>query len=136
MVPPALRALAGRPARDVLLVCPGIVYRRDSIDLSVAVDAGEDAEHLGDQVREALGADADAVEELSLVAETAYDELPAAARARLGIRPGQRNLLVRLVLADLQRTLTDDEANRLRDRVYDAIHRGSVHSWASPRALR
>jgi len=40
MVPPALRHLAAEPevstgsgaARDVLLVCPGIVYRRDAID--------------------------------------------------------------------------------------------------------
>ena len=32
MVPPALRALAVAPVADVLLVCPGIVYRRDAID--------------------------------------------------------------------------------------------------------
>ncbi|MEJ7730687.1 MAG: hypothetical protein WKG00_15900 [Polyangiaceae bacterium] len=33
LVPPALRALARAPRdRDVLLVCPGIVYRRDCVD--------------------------------------------------------------------------------------------------------
>ncbi|HEY1914838.1 MAG TPA: hypothetical protein VGH27_04610 [Streptosporangiaceae bacterium] len=32
IVPSALRQLAGRPARDVLLVCPGMAYRRDAID--------------------------------------------------------------------------------------------------------
>src|ERR1700728_3393766 len=32
MVPPALRELADDPPDDVLLVCPGIVYRRDAID--------------------------------------------------------------------------------------------------------
>jgi hypothetical protein len=32
MVPPALRQLAGEPGGDVLLACPGIVYRRDAID--------------------------------------------------------------------------------------------------------
>jgi phenylalanyl-tRNA synthetase alpha chain len=32
MIPPALRQLACQPADDVLLVCPGIVYRRDAID--------------------------------------------------------------------------------------------------------
>jgi phenylalanyl-tRNA synthetase alpha chain len=32
MIPPALRALAQDPVDDVLLVCPGIVYRRDVID--------------------------------------------------------------------------------------------------------
>jgi phenylalanyl-tRNA synthetase alpha chain len=32
MIPPALRALAADLADDVLLVCPGVVYRRDAID--------------------------------------------------------------------------------------------------------
>ncbi|MFZ0186596.1 MAG: hypothetical protein WAL72_06610, partial [Streptosporangiaceae bacterium] len=32
MIPRALRRLAREPGDDVLLVCPGIVYRRDAID--------------------------------------------------------------------------------------------------------
>jgi hypothetical protein len=52
-------------------------------------------------------------------------DLPEAALARLGARPGQRNLLVRVVLRHLDRTLTDAEANALRDRLYAAIHQGS-----------
>jgi tRNA synthetases class II core domain (F) len=32
MIPPALRRLARQPGDDVLLACPGIVYRRDAID--------------------------------------------------------------------------------------------------------
>src|ERR1700691_1302087 len=32
MVPPALRLLAACPPDGVLLVCPGVVYRRDAID--------------------------------------------------------------------------------------------------------
>ena len=32
MIPPALRASAADPVDDVLLVCPGMVYRRDAID--------------------------------------------------------------------------------------------------------
>src|SRR5262249_60430344 len=32
MIPSALRRLARQPSDDVLLVCPGIVYRRDAID--------------------------------------------------------------------------------------------------------
>jgi phenylalanyl-tRNA synthetase alpha chain len=32
MLPPLLRALAPAPAREVLLACPGVVYRRDCID--------------------------------------------------------------------------------------------------------
>jgi phenylalanyl-tRNA synthetase alpha chain len=32
MIPPALRALVTTPAPDLLVVCPGMVYRRDAID--------------------------------------------------------------------------------------------------------
>jgi phenylalanyl-tRNA synthetase alpha chain len=39
---------------------------------------------------------------------------------------GDVNVLLRLVLQPLDRTLTDEQANRLRDRVYVALHRGKV----------
>lgn len=100
-------------------------------DLSLAVRADLDADLLGDRVRELLGPDAAAVEEVSTLAETGYDELPSAARDRMGVRPGQKNVLLRLVLRDLTRTLTSDEANALRDRVYAGLHEGMVHEWAS-----
>jgi phenylalanyl-tRNA synthetase alpha chain len=99
-------------------------------DLSVAVGDQEDAETLGDRVREALGADADAVEDVRVLSSAAAQDLPPAAAARLGLQPGQRNLLVRVVLRRLDRTLTDAEANELRDRIYAAIHRGSSSQWA------
>jgi phenylalanyl-tRNA synthetase alpha chain len=100
-------------------------------DLSIAVDGNDDTDDLGDRVRDALGQDADAVEEVAVIGQADYEQLPRAARARLGIAAGQRNLLVRVVLRHLERTLTDVEANQLRDRVYAAIHRGTVHHWAS-----
>jgi len=95
-------------------------------DVSVAVDAHAEisAEALGDQVREALGADADAVESVSLLAVADYADVPEVARERLEMRPGQRNLLVRIVLRPWDRTLTDAEANELRDRIYAALHHG------------
>jgi phenylalanyl-tRNA synthetase alpha chain len=100
-------------------------------DLSVAVDAEEAAEDLGDGVREALGPDADAVEEVAVLAETGYGQLPAQAVARLGIRQGQKNVLVKVVLRHLEQTLTDEEANRMRDRIYMALHQGTGHQWSA-----
>lgn len=102
-------------------------------DLSVAVDPGDDNETLGDRIRDALGIDADCVEDVAILSSAACDDLPAAAAARLGARPGQRNLLVRVVLRHLERTLTDGDANDLRDRIYAAIHQGTRHQWAASR---
>ena len=99
-------------------------------DLSVAVAGEEDEETLGDRVREALGGDASRVEEVRVLSATACDQLPAAAVRRLGARPGQRNLLVRVVLRDLEKTLTDEAANALRDRIYLAIHQGTEYQLA------
>ncbi len=53
--------------------------------------------------------------------------------ARLTAAQLARNLLVRVVLRHLERSLTDDEANALRDRIYAAVHQGTRHQWA-PRA--
>lgn len=99
-------------------------------DLSVALDADARVENLGDQVREALADDADLVESVELLSETPYAELPPAAIARMGVEPHQKNALVRVVLRALDRTLTHDECNALRDRIYAALHRGSTSEWA------
>jgi phenylalanyl-tRNA synthetase alpha chain len=113
-----------RPYRPVSSMPP---IRRD---LSIAADADLTPELVGDRVRAILGPDADAVEEIAVLAETAYDDLPPAARERLGVRPGQKNLLVRLVVRDHERTLTAADANRLRDRVYAGLHAGTAYEWA------
>jgi phenylalanyl-tRNA synthetase alpha chain len=100
-------------------------------DLSIVVNTDEDDETLGDQVRAALGPDADAVEDVTILSSTPCAELPLAALTRLGARPGQRNLLVRVILRRLDRTLTDEEANVLRDRIYAGLHHGTAWQWAN-----
>ena len=65
-----------------------------------------------------------------MLSATACDQLPAAAARRLGARPDQKNLLVRVVLKDLEKTLTNEAANALRDRIYLAIHQGTEYQWA------
>jgi phenylalanyl-tRNA synthetase alpha chain len=103
------------------------IYR----DLSVAVAEEANAEELGDQVRSSLAAASASIESVEVLAETSYLDLSLAARRRLGITPRQKNVLLRLVIRDLERTLTSAEANELRDAVYAALHRGSVKTWAS-----
>jgi len=99
-------------------------------DLSVAVVDEEDEETLGDRVRDALGGDASCVEEVRVLSATSCERLPESAARRLGAGPGQKNLLVRVVLRDLEMTLTNEAANAVRDRIYLAIHQGTQHQWA------
>jgi phenylalanyl-tRNA synthetase alpha chain len=99
-------------------------------DLSLAVGPDLDDELLGDRAREALGGAARSVESIEVRTRTPVRDLPEAARDRLGAAPQQVNVLVRVTLRDLDRTLTSDEANALRDLIYAALHEGSVHQWA------
>jgi phenylalanyl-tRNA synthetase alpha chain len=113
------------PYRDVSSMPP------TTRDLSIAVADGVDAEELGDRVRRALDpAELDAVEEVAVVGETPGAELPPQAIARIGLKAGQKNVLLRLVLRHPTRTLTADEANAVRNRVYAAVHEGDAYQWA------
>ena len=103
------------------------IYR----DLSVAVAEEANVEELGDRVRSTLAAASGSIESVEVLSETSYLELSLAARRRLGISPRQKNVLLRLVIRDLERTLTSAEANELRDAVYAVLHEGSVRTWAS-----
>ena len=129
-----LRATDPRIAGQLLDLEPyRAVSRQPSIrrDLSIVVDEAVSAEALGDRVRAALGEEASDVESVELVSETSYGELPARAVARLGIHPGQKNALVRLVIRNLERPLTHPQANLIRNRVYRAIHEGELAEWAT-----
>lgn len=102
-------------------------------DLSLAVDAGVDLspEALGDRVREALGPRADLVEHVAAVTSTPAHALSPVAAERLGIGDGQNNVLLRVVLRAVDRTLTTEECNVLRDEIYAALHQGTRWSWAT-----
>mgnify|MGYP000341897962 CR=1 FL=1 len=111
-----------RPYRPVS-VMPEV--RRDlSLVLGSAAEA--DVELLGDRARTVLGAESEVLAALEIRAVTPVSGLPPAAVERLRLAPGQVNVLLRLVLQPLDRTLTDEDANLIRDRVYRALHRGSV----------
>ncbi|MDQ3812248.1 MAG: hypothetical protein M3336_18355, partial [Chloroflexota bacterium] len=104
-------------------------------DVSVAVAAELTPEELGDRVRSALGDDASKIEAVEVLSETPGIALPEASAARLGIRAGQKNVLLRVVVRDLTRTLTHEEANLLRDAVYAAVHEGTAWHWAAQNPL-
>lgn len=114
--------------RDLSLYRPVSNLPAIARDVSITVADDLDTELLGDRVREALGDDADAVETVSVLSETPGSELPDVARRRLGWQPGQKNVLVRVVLRHAERTMTREEANALRERVVDALHEGGPMS--------
>lgn len=129
-----LREEDPRVAGQMLDLAPyRAVSRQPAIprDLSIAVSADLTAEEMGDTVRSALGSELASLEDMLVLSETPYAELPESARRRMGIAPGQKNVLLRLVIRHPTRTLTSDEANRIRDRVYLELHAGAALELAS-----
>lgn len=89
-------------------------------DMSVVVDKDLDVELLGDMIRDS-GVDPHLIEEVTILSETPYEDLPEKAKERLGIEPTEKNILVRIVLRSLERTLTNEECNGYRDWIYRHI---------------
>lgn len=95
-------------------------------DVSVVLDSDEDEETLGDRIRIALGDDADVVESVEVLGRTTHEELPEAARVRLGTRSYQVNVLLKIVLRPIDRTLASEQANAIRNTIYRSVHEGPV----------
>ena len=103
-----------------------------SRDISIVIAADQDDETIGDKIRNSLADRIDDIETVTVVAKTPHEALPAAARDRLSTQPGQVNALVRIVIRPLSRTLTDEEANQLRDQIYLAVHEGPILELITP----
>lgn len=104
-------------------------------DLSLAVAATCTAQELGDRVRAILGDRSNALETVTVLAEISWLELSLGARRRLGMLPDQKKVLLRLVIRDLEHTLTSAQANELRDEICAALHEGTVSTWTSREML-
>lgn len=89
-------------------------------DISVVVDKNLDVELLGDMIRDS-DIDEKLIEEVTILSETPYEKLPEKAKERLGIEENEKNILIRIVLRSLERTLTNEECNEYRDIIYRHI---------------
>lgn len=68
-----------------------------------------------------LAHDAELLESVEIKSETAYEQLPIAVIKRLEMQPGQKNLLVRMALRSLHSSITNQHANQLREKVFQAL---------------
>lgn len=94
-------------------------------DLSYSVPADYVEEDISEDIRQALGAKLDTLESVEVLSETAYAALPRIARDRLGCSARQKNVLVRLTLRHLDRSITNQEANQIYEQVYAKINKGA-----------
>jgi len=61
-----------------------------------------------------------------LIQASDHAAVPEKARERLGMSPGQHNLLIRVTLRSLEGSVSKEEANRVYDLLYSELHEGTA----------
>lgn len=93
-------------------------------DISLAVTPGLSEEVLTERMLQAAGDCADWIEEMQVKGRWVFSEVPVQAVERLGLLPGQENVLLRVVLRDCSRSITAAEANAVYADIQLALHEG------------
>ncbi|WP_185752290.1 hypothetical protein [Pseudomonas fluorescens] len=94
-------------------------------DISLAVTPGLSEEVLTERMLLAAGDSSDWIEEMQIKGRWDFLDLPSQAIERLGMLPGQENVLLRVVLRDCSRSITTAEANALYADIQAAMHEGA-----------
>jgi phenylalanyl-tRNA synthetase alpha chain len=95
-------------------------------DLSIAVDKDLLEEELTELILDSISEGTQStIESIQILAQTNYEDLPTVAQERLGMVSTQKNILLRIVLRDIERTLTSDEANDVYRQIYQQVHKGT-----------
>lgn len=95
-------------------------------DMSYSVPLEYVEEDISQDIMEAMDTNINALEEVEIVSQTQYAELSENVRKKLGILPRQKNVLVRITLCHLERSLTKAEANLLYDQIYKRVNYGTA----------
>lgn len=94
-------------------------------DLSYSIPNRYVEEDISEDIRQQLGDKLDTLESVEVLSETSYEALPQIIRDRLGCNPSQKNVLVRITLRHLERSITNDEANQIYEQVYAEVNKGT-----------
>ncbi len=91
-------------------------------DFSISVSKDLLLEELTEKIIDIVGDKKEMIEEISLLSETNYEDLSQPVRDRLGIKENQKNVLFRIILRHVSRTLTSQECNDLYENLYQKIN--------------
>lgn len=98
-------------------------------DMSYCVDKNDTEEDICENIRKVFGENADLLEEVKILSRTNYDSLEPIAKQRLGAKPNQDNVLIRVTLRHPDKTLTKQESAKLYDEAYPKLHQGDTSGY-------
>ena len=72
-----------------------------------------------------MGKDVSVLESVEILNKIKYKNLTRVAKKRLGCKRDQKNVLVRITLRHLSKTLTRADANKMYNVIYKKVNHGS-----------
>ena len=97
-----------------------------SRDMSIAINKEINEEELTEIILNNVNKETEKViESINIINETKYENLPNVAIERLGMNSSQKNVLLKITIRDLNKTLLSKEANEIYSEIYQIIHQGN-----------
>lgn len=100
-------------------------------DMSYSVPQTYTEEDVSDDIRIAIGDEIGLLEEVQILQEIAYSNLPDIAKDKLGIKNNQKNILVKITLRSLEKTLTKEYVNTLIDKIYKEVNKSGTKAYGN-----
>lgn len=94
-------------------------------DISYCVPQDYVEEDIHQEIRDSIGEEYKIIESIEIQNETVYRELPEKVQMRLGCKETMKNILVRITLRHLDKTMTREEANSLYEKIYVKVNYGT-----------
>ena len=97
-----------------------------SRDMSIAINKEINEEELTEIILNNVNKETEKViESINIINETKYENLPNVAIERLGMNSSQKNVLLKITIRDLNKTLLSKEAHEIYSEIYQIIHQGN-----------
>lgn len=128
---PDIRYLRSKNSRIAVQMLDLLPYKEVSLmpaikrDMSYCVPDHYVEEDIHQEIREALGDDYGIIESIEIIQVIRSGELSESVRNRLGCEINMKNILVRITLRHLEKTLTKAEANILYEKIYKKVNYGN-----------
>ena len=93
-------------------------------DISYCVPVSYVQEDVHQEIKKAIGKDEGIIESIEILNEIGSEEMDEKIRERIGCTSDLKNILVRITLRDLERTLTKSDANKIYGLIYQKVNYG------------
>jgi phenylalanyl-tRNA synthetase alpha chain len=94
-------------------------------DMSYCIPISYVEEDIHQEIKKAIGNDERIIESIEILKEINYEQMDEEIRTKIGCTKKMKNILVRIILRDLEKTLTKKDANKIYELIYEKVNYGN-----------